>query len=59
LYPHTHTHTHTHIHTHTNTQSIHTVAKVVFHYSKLVTAVSDVPELATGHTWIQYKFLSY
>jgi len=50
LYPHTHTHTHTHIHTHTNTQSIHTVAKVVFHYSKLVTAVSDVPELATGHT---------
>jgi len=23
-----------------------------------VTAVSDVPELATGHKWIQYKFLS-
>jgi hypothetical protein len=44
----THTHTHTHTHTYTHTQSIHTAANVVLHYSKFVTAVPEIIEIATG-----------
>ena len=38
----------------TNSQSIHNCANVVLHYSKFVTAVLEITELAIAHMCIQY-----